>query len=135
MAIIGVDKQNSYGFPLLISLRLSFQIPRSRMKKCFFYQTFCQLPTGCPKCGCQTRRYRHYSWLRTCRTFCPKVRRYGWCETSDCGRSVTHRLEKAQSYNQVETFQLDDLATSADDLYELTKAAPMSSSIASVWMV
>lgn len=48
---------------------------------------------------------------------------------------VSHRLEKAQSYNQVETFQLDDLATSADDLYELTKAAPMSSSIASVWMV
>ena len=34
---------------------------------------------------------------------------------------VAHRLEKAQSYNQVETFQLDDLATSADDLYELTK--------------
>ena len=34
---------------------------------------------------------------------------------------VSHRLEKAQSYNQVETFQLDDLATSADDLYELTK--------------
>ncbi len=38
-----------FGFPLLISLRLSFQIPRSRMKKCFFYQTFCQLPTGVSK--------------------------------------------------------------------------------------
>lgn len=34
---------------------------------------------------------------------------------------VAHRLEKASSYNQVETFQLDDLATSADELYELTK--------------
>lgn len=34
---------------------------------------------------------------------------------------VAHRLEKASSYNQVETFQLDDLATSADELHELTK--------------
>ena len=34
---------------------------------------------------------------------------------------VTHRLDKARSYNQVETFQLDDLSTSGDDLYELTK--------------
>lgn len=34
---------------------------------------------------------------------------------------VPHRLEKAQSYNQVETYLLDDLSSSGNELFEITK--------------
>ena len=77
----------------------SFVVPDTAIpdEKCFSIRHFANCLLECPKCGCQTRRYRHYSWLRTCRTFAQKFAVMAGAKRVIAVDPVSHRLEKAQS--------------------------------------